>query len=88
MIVLKSKNYLKALSKLNKKVITLIHKQEKLLEKDMFSSGLHTKKLKGLEGEYIYSFRITRESRGLFFLQDDKIILFNIGHRKDIYRSY
>jgi mRNA-degrading endonuclease RelE of RelBE toxin-antitoxin system len=47
--------------------------------------SLQTKKLKDLEG--VYSFRIGRSHRALFFFEDTKtIVLFAIGHRKDIYR--
>ena len=47
--------------------------------------SLHTKKLKDLDG--VYSFRVGRSYRALFFFQvNDHVVFFAIGHRKDIYR--
>jgi len=87
MILLKTKNYKKCVISLIKKDKVLLLEQEKILEKDIFHSKLHTKKLKGFPDEHIYSFRITRSYRGIFRLSGDNIILFVVGHRKDIYRS-
>lgn len=87
MILLKTKNYKKSLLSLEKKDRVLLSIQEKLLEGNMFNPKLHTKKLKGFPDEHVYSFRITRVYRGIFRLQGDNIILFAIGHRKDIYQS-
>lgn len=87
MILLKTKNYKKGASSLQKKDQALLSKQEKLLTTDIFSPSLHTKKLKGFGNDKVFSFRITREYRGIFRLSDDGIVLFAIGHRKDIYQS-
>lgn len=88
MIILKTKNYKKQTKTLAKKDKLLLDSQEKLLEKDIFDSKLHTKKLKGFPDEHIYSFRITRSYRGIFRLVDgEKVVLFAIGHRKDVYQS-
>ncbi|MFA7285302.1 MAG: hypothetical protein WC011_00435 [Candidatus Paceibacterota bacterium] len=87
MMLLKTKNYKKSISSLYKKDIVLLSQQENLLIKDIFNSKLHTKKLKGFGNDLVYSFRITREYRGIFRLSDNNIILFAIGHRKDIYQS-
>ena len=87
MVILRTKNYKKNTASLIKKDKVLLIEQEKILEKDIFHSKLHTKKLKGFPDEHVYSFRITRSHRGIFRLVDDNIILFAIGHRKDIYRS-
>lgn len=47
--------------------------------------SLQTKKLKDLEG--IYSFRVGRSHRALFFFDHEgNSVLFAIGRRKDIYR--
>ncbi|MCX6757919.1 MAG: hypothetical protein NTZ44_03515 [Candidatus Nomurabacteria bacterium] len=35
----------------------------------------------------IFSFRITRAYRGIFRLNGENVILFAIGHRKDIYQN-
>jgi len=86
-MLLKTKNYKKSSALLEKKDKSLLSIQEKLLESDIFDPKLHTKKIKGFPNEYVYSFRITRVYRGIFRLSDDNIILFAIGHRKDIYQS-
>ena len=87
MILLKTKNYKKSVISLSKKDRDLLYKQEQLLVKNIFHPKLHTKKLKGFPDNYIYSFRITRAYRGIFRLAGDNVILFAIGHRKDIYQS-
>ncbi len=85
MILLKTKNYKKRSASLDKKDKILLSKQEQLLIKNIFDPKLHTKKLKGFPDEHVYSFRITQSHRGIFRLSGDKVILFAIGHRKDIY---
>lgn len=87
MILFKTKNYKKSSASLEKKDKSLLSAQEKLLETNIFDSKLHTKKLKGFPDEHVYSFRITRVYRGIFRLSGDNVILFAIGHRKDIYQS-
>jgi mRNA-degrading endonuclease RelE of RelBE toxin-antitoxin system len=87
MILLKTKNYKKNSISLPKKDKDLLHRQEQLLVKDIFHSKLQTKKLKGFRGDHVYSFRITRVYRGIFRLSGDNVILFAVGHRKDIYQS-
>lgn len=87
MILLKTKNYNKDIVSLSKKDIVLLSFQEKLLVKDIFNPKLHTKKLKGFPDDHVYFFRITRSYRGIFRLSGDNIILFAVGHRKDIYES-
>jgi mRNA-degrading endonuclease RelE of RelBE toxin-antitoxin system len=88
MKLLKTKNYKKNILSLSKQERILLDKQEKLLEKNIFDSKLHTKKLKGFPEDYVYSFRITRSYRGIFRLSGNNVILFAIGHRKDIYRDF
>ena len=87
MILLKTKNYKKSTISLPRKDRVLLSLLEKLLVKNIFNSKLHTKKLKGFPDEHVYSFRITRSYRGIFRLSGDSIVLFAIGHRKDIYQS-
>lgn len=87
MILLKTKNYKKDTASLSKKDKSLLSIQEQFLLEDIFNSKLHTKKLKGFAGGQIYSLRITQSYRAIFRLSEDKIILFAIGHRKDIYQS-
>lgn len=88
MILLKTKNYIKSVSLLSKKDKVFLNKQEKLLTENIFDPKLHTKKLKGFQGDLIYSFRITRVYRGIFRLKGESVVLFAIGHRKDIYQSF
>ena len=46
---------------------------------------LHIKKLKDIDG--VFSFRITRNYRALFYFQNKvSVVFFDIDHRKDIYR--
>ena len=87
MILLKTKNYNKNVNSLPKKDQILLHNQEKLLLDDIFNPKLHTKKLKGFPNDKVFSFRITKVYRGIFRLSNESIVLFAIGHRKDIYQS-
>jgi len=87
MILLKTRNYSKSVTSLPKKDRALLSKQEVLLIHDIFNPKLHTKKLKGFPTDKVFSFRVTRVYRGIFRLQGKNVILFAIGHRKDIYQS-
>jgi len=88
MILLKTRRYRRSSAKLPRKIQHLLFRQEKLLAENIFNPKLHTKKLKMQLEERIFSFRITREYRGLFRIEKNEIILFEIGERKDIYRSF
>ncbi len=87
MFLLKTKNYKKGVEFLSKRDQDFVCKQEKLLAEDIFDSKLHTKKLKGFSDDKVYSFRISRTYRGIFRLDGKNVILFSIGHRKDIYQK-
>ena len=87
MILLRTKNYKKGVNSLPKKDQILLRNQEKLLIEDIFNFKLHTKKLKGFPNDKVFSFRVTKVYRGIFRLSNEKVILFAIGHRKDIYQS-
>jgi len=88
MNLLKTRDYRKSSASLSGTIRRLLARQEKILAEDFFDPRLHTKKLKGLRGDIIFSFRITRNYRGLFLLREKGIVLFMIGDRKDIYRSF
>ncbi len=88
MFLFKTKNYKKNIISLPKKDQDFLNKQEKLLLENIFHSQLHTKRLQGFPDVHIFSFRITRKYRGIFRIEGDNIILFAIGHRKDIYKSF
>ena len=87
MTLLKTKNYKKSIKALSKSDQVILSRQEKILGNDIFDPKLHTKKLKGLIDDKIFSFRITISYRGIFRIREKDIILFAIGHRKDIYKS-
>lgn len=60
-------------------------RQEDILRSNWRDPRLHLKKLKSKP--ITFSFRITRSYRALFYFRAfDEIVLFAIGHRKDIYR--
>ena len=76
---------IKLLEALPKSIQRLFLLQEKILKENWRDPRLHLKKLKGRR--IVYSLRITRSYRALFCFQtSDEIILFDIDHRKDIYR--
>jgi len=87
MILLKTKNYKKSVVSLPKKIATSLVAQEIFLIENIFHPKLHTKKLKGFPGDLVHSFRITSVYRGIFRVSGEYVILFAIGHRRDIYES-
>ncbi len=87
MILFKSKNYIKSVFLLSKKDKILLSRQENFLVQDIFNLKLHTKKLKGFGADRVFSFRITSVYRGIFRLRGQDVVLFAIGHRKDIYQN-
>lgn len=84
-MLLKTKNYKKQVKILSKKDQLLLLRQEDLLQENIFHQKLHTKKLQGFEPDKVFSFRITRNYRGIFRKNNNDVILFALGHRKDIY---
>lgn len=78
--------FIKSARKLPGNIKQLLARQIWILEKNPFDSRLHTKMLaRELAG--FFSFRITREFRGIFrFLDRDTIQLLLVGNRKDIYK--
>ena len=87
MILLKTKNYKRSVTFLPKKDQILLLHLEKLLLENIFNPKLHSKKLKGFQKDKVFSFRITRGYRGIFRLKGQDVILFAIGHRKDVYKT-
>lgn len=84
MSIIKLPDFSKAFKKLPKGVQDLYHLQEKRFLVNPRDSRLHIKKLKGFDG--VFSFRITRQYRVLFYFTNHSTAVFvNIGHRKDIY---
>ena len=76
----------KSLTKLPFSVQKAFGSQENRFIENHRDSRLHIKKLHGLDG--VFSFRITREYRALFYFHDKEVIVFfAVGHRKDVYRD-
>jgi len=74
----------KALDDLPSRIQDKYETQKERLKENRRDPRLHTKKLQGLDG--VYSFRITRSYRGLFYFHTkDIIVIFSVGHRKDAY---
>ncbi len=83
MIIYKTEDFINKFKKLPSEIKRLFQKQEIIFKDNWLDPRLHTKRIKELPG--VYSFRITRRYRGLFYFKDNDAIFFSIGHRKDIY---
>ncbi len=81
-----SDHFTKQVKKLTEKQQAKLAQLVVVLKENPFNPQLKTKSLSGrLVG--FYSFRLERDFRALFkFLSPNEILLFNVGHRKDIYR--
>lgn len=78
-------DFAKQRKKLPKETERLYVVQKKRFLLNLRDPRLHMKKLQGLDG--VYSFRVTRLYRVLFYFQSSEaVIFFVIGHRKDAYR--
>ena len=84
MIIKKTEDFSKAFKELPPEIKKLSQRQEFIFKENWLDPRLHTKRIKELPG--IYSFRITRRYRVLFYFRDRTAIFFTIGHRKDIYK--
>lgn len=85
MRVVKTLEFERSLRKLPREIGRVCGRQEERLCADVRDPRLHLKKLHGLDG--VYSFRVTRSYRALFFFDSaGDIILFEIDDRKDVYR--
>lgn len=85
MVIHKTKDFVDEFAELPAEIRRLYRKHEVIFIKNWLDKRLHTKRLKEFSG--VYSFRITRRYRALFFFRDAEAVLFSIGHRKDIYRE-
>lgn len=74
----------KALKKLPAHAQRLFHRQEDIFRANWLDPRLHTKRIRQLKG--VYSIRITRRYRALFYFKQEEPIFFAIGHRKEIYK--
>jgi len=84
MIILKTEDFIGEFKKLPSEIKRIYLKNEEIFQKNWLDPRLHTKRIKELKG--VYSFRITRRYRVLFYFRDGEAIFFSIGHRKDVYK--
>lgn len=85
MLIRKTKEFENGFKKLNPEIKKLLLKQEAIFVKNWLDPRLHTKRIKEITG--VYSFRITRRYRALFYFRKEEAVFFAIGHRKDIYED-
>jgi mRNA-degrading endonuclease RelE of RelBE toxin-antitoxin system len=86
MKIVQTDDFKKALAKLPLSAQKAFVIQESRFVENPRDSRLHIKKLQGLEG--VFSFRVTREYRVLFYFHAEKVVIFfAVGHRKDVYRD-
>ena len=86
MKILYAKDFVRMLEHLPEDIQRLYLSQEQILAQNWKDARLHLKKLKGKP--VMFSFRITRSYRAFFYFQaPDEVVLYAIGHRKDIYRN-
>lgn len=85
MKIILTDDFLGHLEKLPSATQRSFYKQKTIFVDNPRHPSLHTKKLKDLDG--VYSFRIGKAHRVLFFFNTEGVtVFFAIGHRKDIYR--
>ena len=84
MTVYETDDFERVFNKLPSNIRRLFQKQKVIFKSSWLDPRLHTKSNKELPG--VYSFRITRRYRVLFYFKDGAAIFFIIGHRKEIYR--
>jgi mRNA-degrading endonuclease RelE of RelBE toxin-antitoxin system len=86
MDVVRTEDFERQFSRLPTRIRRLFDKQaERIRVYGIGDARLHTKYLHGSAN--VFSIRVTRAYRALFYRSvDDRIIFFDIDHRKDIYR--
>jgi mRNA-degrading endonuclease RelE of RelBE toxin-antitoxin system len=84
MVIHKTRDFINEFEKLPSETKRLYRKQEVIFKANWLDPRLHIKRIKELRG--VYSFRITRRYRVLFYFQDTNAVFFSVGHRRDIYR--
>ncbi len=84
--IIRTDDFERAMEKLPGSIRLLCETQITLMGSDWRDSRLHIKKLREQGG--MYSFRITRHYRALFYFdKNDNVIVFDVDHRKDAYRK-
>ena len=85
MVIRQTEDFIKELEQLPSEIKRLFRKQKAIFKQNWLDPRLHIKRNKELSG--VFSFRITRRYRALFYFRGEKeTIFFSIGHRKDVYR--
>ena len=84
MVIRKTDDFLQDVQRLPTGIQKLLDKQEDIFRANWLDPRLHTKRMRELSG--VYSFRITRRYRALFYWKGEEAVFFSIGHRKDVYR--
>ena len=85
MKIIHTDDFSKHLRKLSNATRGSFLSQEKRFADNPRHPSLQTKKLKDLNG--VYSFRVGRSHRALFFFESNgTVVFFAVGHRKNIYR--
>ncbi|MBS4026995.1 MAG: hypothetical protein KGZ58_00040 [Ignavibacteriales bacterium] len=84
MVINKTDDFIASVEKLPSDAKRLLKRQEEIFEHNWLDTRLHLKKLKNEDG--VYSFRITRRYRVLFYFSKGEAVFFEVGHRKEIYR--
>jgi mRNA-degrading endonuclease RelE of RelBE toxin-antitoxin system len=84
MNIIETEDFKKDFKDLPASIRKLYQKQKEIFKQNWLDPRLHTKRLKELPG--VYSFRITRRYRALFYFRNDNVIFFKIGHRKEVYK--
>ena len=90
MIIIGTDDFKKDLKNLPSEIKRLYQRQKAIFKENWFDPRLHTKRIRELrirELPGVYSFRITRRYRVLFYFRNGEAIFFKIGHRKEIYRK-
>lgn len=86
MNIITTEGFQRSFAKLPKNIQRLYRTQEKRFAKDWQDPRLHIKKLRDIAN--VFSFRVTRSYRVLFYFQNSTTaVFFEIDHRKDIYRK-
>jgi mRNA interferase RelE/StbE len=79
--IARTEGFKKAWRQLTEEQMTLARKAIENLIVDISYPGLRAKKMKGIE--YIWEARVSRSIRMTFQIEDDKIILRNIGQHDE-----
>lgn len=78
MVIYKTEDFIKEFKKLPTEIKKLYQKNEEIFRKNWLDPRLHIKRIEELKG--VYSFRITRRYRVLFYFRNEDAIFFSVGH--------